>query len=63
MTVVYNPKLPEILANPYPVFRQLQDEDPVHWSDILNGWVLTRYAHVLSSLRMHVSPPLGLPPD
>ncbi len=51
MTVVYNPKLPEILANPYPVFRQLQDEDPVHWSDILNGWVLTRYAHVLSSLR------------
>lgn len=40
-----------MLANPYPVFRQLQANDPVHWSEVLGGWMLTRYAHVQSFLR------------
>lgn len=51
MTVVYDPKSPAMLANPYPVFRQLQANDPVHWSEVLGGWMLTRYAHVQSFLR------------
>jgi cytochrome P450 len=31
------------LADPYPLFHRMRDEDPVHWSEQLDGWVLTRY--------------------
>ena len=31
------------LANPYPLYHQLRSEDPVHWSDRANSWILTRY--------------------
>src|SRR5262249_39580144 len=37
--------------DPYPTYHQLQENDPVHWSNIINSWVLTRYADVLSVLR------------
>ena len=50
MTVAYDPRLPSVLANPYPVFRELQDAEPVHPSTILGGWVLTRYADVKACL-------------
>lgn len=39
------------LANPYPVYHWLRANDPVHWSDGFNGWLLTRYADVLAGLR------------
>jgi cytochrome P450 len=42
---------PEFYANPYPIYHQLRDADPVHWSDAWKGWVLTRYADVTSTLR------------
>jgi cytochrome P450 len=48
--VVYDPRHPEVIADPYPVYRRLRDEDPVHRSEILGGWVLTRYAHVREGL-------------
>ncbi len=51
MTVTYDPKSPAMLANPYPVFRQLQIDDPVHWSELLGGWLLTRYTDVQLFLR------------
>jgi len=38
-------------ADPFPVFARLRSEDPVHWSDVVGGWVLTRYADVLAILR------------
>lgn len=41
---------PEILANPYPLFRRLRDEDPVHWDPFLHAWVVTRYADVMEVL-------------
>ena len=41
---------PEVLANPYPLFRRLQTEDPVHWDPYLHTWVVTRYADVLDVL-------------
>ena len=50
MTVAYDPRLASVLANPYPVFRELQDTEPVHPSPILGGWVLTRYADVKACL-------------
>lgn len=46
----YNPSDPAMVANPYPVFQRLQDDDPVHWSADLNAWVLTRYDDVRSAL-------------
>ena len=39
------------LADPYPLFHRLRSEDPVHWSDRLNGWVLTRYDDVRAASR------------
>jgi len=42
----YRPDDPAILADPFPVYRRLRDEDPAHWSPRLKSWVLTRYADV-----------------
>ena len=41
---------PEVLANPYPLFRRLRTEDPVHWDAFLHTWVVTRYVDVLEVL-------------
>ncbi len=38
---------PEVLANPYPLYRRLRMEDPVHWDPYLHAWVVTRYADVV----------------
>lgn len=43
----------EILSNPYPLYRQLQDEQPVFWSDQMDAWVLTKHADVDAALRDH----------
>jgi hypothetical protein len=45
-TLDYRPSDPAVLADPFPLYRRMQDEDPVHWSPRLKGWVLTRYADV-----------------
>ena len=42
----YKPDDPAFLADPFPLFRRLQDEDPCHWSPRLKAWVLTRYEDV-----------------
>jgi cytochrome P450 len=41
---------PDVLANPYPLFRQLRSEDPVHWDPFIHAWVVTRYADVVTVL-------------
>jgi pimeloyl-[acyl-carrier protein] synthase len=41
---------PAVLANPYPLFHRLRQEDPVHWDPFLHAWVVTRYADVLEVL-------------
>jgi pimeloyl-[acyl-carrier protein] synthase len=41
---------PEVLANPYPLFHRLQDEDSVHWDAFLHAWVATRYEDVVQVL-------------
>ena len=50
MAVTYDPKLPSVIADPYPVFRQLREEEPLHRSQVLGGLVLTRYADVKACL-------------
>jgi pimeloyl-[acyl-carrier protein] synthase len=46
----FNPMDPEFLADPYPTYHRLRDEDPVHHSP-LDFWVLTRYEDVATVLR------------
>lgn len=41
----------EFRADPFPTFAQLRQDDPVHWSEVLGGWVLTRYADVVTTQR------------
>jgi cytochrome P450 len=42
----YKPNEPGFLADPFPLYRQMRDEDPAHWSPRLKAWVLTRYEDV-----------------
>ncbi len=46
----FRPEAPDFLADPYPFYRRLREEDPVHWSPRLKAWVLTRYDDVKSVL-------------
>ncbi|CAM5778883.1 hypothetical protein [Rhizobacter fulvus] len=42
----FRPDTREFFADPYPIYRRLREEDPVHWSPRLRAWVLTRYDDV-----------------
>ncbi len=46
MTIDWKPEDPATLADPYPLFERMRDEDPCHWSPRLKSWVLTRYDDV-----------------
>jgi cytochrome P450 len=39
----FRPDAPAFLADPFPLYRRMREEDPVHWSPRLKAWVLTRY--------------------
>jgi len=41
---------PEVLANPYPLYKRLRTEAPVHWDPFLHAWVVTRYSDVVRVL-------------
>ena len=41
---------PEVLADPYPLYRRLREEAPVHWDPYLHTWVITRYEDVVTVL-------------
>ncbi len=42
---------PDVLADPYPLYRRLRTEDPVHWDPYLHAWVVSRYADVVNVLQ------------
>lgn len=44
--LVYDPSDPEVMADPFPVYARLREEDPVHWSPSLKSWIITRYPDV-----------------
>jgi cytochrome P450 len=46
MSLDYKPNDPAVLADPFPLYARLRDEDPAHWSPRLKAWVLTRYEDV-----------------
>lgn len=41
--IIYDPNDPDTLRDPHPLFKRMRAEDPVHWSDPMSGWVVTRY--------------------
>lgn len=56
MALVYDPGDLDTQRDPYPLFRRLAEEDPVHWSPALKSWVLTRYRDVR---RAHAQPQMS----
>ena len=48
--LTYSPFDPDIIADPYPVYRQLRSEVPAYWSEQANTWVLSRYVDVCAAL-------------
>jgi len=44
--IVYDPADPAVMADPFPVYARLRDQDPVHWSPSLKSWIITRYTDV-----------------
>ncbi len=53
---------PEFLANPCPVYHELQTHDPVHWNPRLNGWMVSNYDDVRTLLqdgRLSAASPFG----
>jgi len=46
MSIDFRPEDPAFLADPFPLFARMRDEDPCHWSPRLKSWVLTRYDDV-----------------
>lgn len=41
---------PEVLAEPYSLYRQLREYDPVHWDPYMHAWVVTSYPEVITVL-------------
>lgn len=50
-SVDFDPKHDSVIQDPYPVLHELMEHEPVHYSQRLGGWVLTRYEHVRNGLR------------
>jgi cytochrome P450 len=50
MAESFDPRKPEIMADPYPAFAEMRAQNPVAWSPILKGWLLTRYSDVRAAL-------------
>jgi cytochrome P450 len=42
---------PENLLNPNPLYRHLRESEPVHWSEPLQSWVVTRHEDVAACFR------------
>ena len=38
----------QIRSNPYPFYKQLREQDPVHWDEEMGFWVFTRYDDIAS---------------
>lgn len=50
-TLEYNPFAPDQLANPYPTYAALRNEQPVFFSPIFQMWIVTRYDDVVTVLK------------
>lgn len=44
---------PEAIADPHRYYARLREQDPVHWNDRYQLWVVTRYDDVVWMIRHH----------
>ena len=44
---------PDVIADPYAYYGRLRDEDPVHWNDTYELWVVTRHDDLVWLTRHH----------
>jgi len=44
---------PEVIADPYAYYGRLRDEDPVHWNEKYELWVVTRHDDLVWLTRHH----------
>jgi cytochrome P450 len=51
VSVRYEPFSPEWRADPYPVYRELRDREPVHFAPESGCWCVSRYDDVLFALK------------
>ena len=51
MPLEFNPLLQEFRQNPYPIYHQFREADPVHWSEMFGFWVCTRYDDIVAITR------------
>lgn len=51
LDLTYNPYAPQVRRDPYPVYRELRERDPVHFNPYAGIWFLTRHDHCSSVLR------------
>ena len=49
MQVVYDPLDPELWRDPYPLYRQLRDDSPLHYVPDRRFWVLSRFEDVFAA--------------
>ena len=42
---------PGFVYDPYPLLARLRELDPVHWSESVGGWILTRHDDILASFK------------
>jgi cytochrome P450 len=49
LMVEYDPYSEAIMTDPYPVYRQLRDEDPAHYIEKYDAWALSRFEDVWSA--------------
>jgi cytochrome P450 len=49
----FDPSDMDTLRNPHPLFDQLRQQEPVHWSEPMSGWVVTSYDLATEVLTMN----------
>lgn len=47
--MIFDPYSREVDSDPFPIYRWMRDNDPVHWSEAGNCWAITRYDDIVAA--------------
>src|SRR5271170_4179175 len=42
---------PEVISDPYALYRAFREHDPVYWDPYMHAWIVTRYPDVITALK------------